>query len=268
MSELEIEYPDDPRMIGEYRSFSFFSLLALLFAIFSGIAFVNRYFIPVPIIAAAVALCAVISVELRETRPSGGFLAYLGLFLATTIGAGTLSYHQLYERYQIGLAREFAEQWLEKVREGEVVLPYELSLENLQERQPFETDLVKYYRELTTGREKTLQAYKVLEPELSIRRAGKDCSFEFVKLVGHDEGQALKDLFVLQYRIIWKGVGLISGVPLNDEAAATKKSDWLVSVTMLRIDAIPPLGPQWIFKSINCDEPKFDRKLPVLVVIE
>ena len=188
--------------------------------------------------------------------------------MATTLGSATLSYSQLYERHQIQLARDFAEQWLELVRKGELVLPYELTLENLQERQPFETDLVKHYRELSTGQEKTLQAYKIVEPELSIRRAGQNCSFEFLKVVGHDESQALKDLFVLQYRIKWKGFGLIDGVPLDDVAAAKKKSDWLVSITMLRIDAVPPLGPQWIFKSINCDEPKLERKLPLFGVVE
>jgi hypothetical protein len=268
MSELEGEYPDDPRMIGEYRSFSFFSLLALLFAIFSAIALVNPHFIPLSISAAAVALGAVISVELSETRPSGGFLGYLALFLATTIGSGTLSYSQLHERNQIQLAREFGEQWLGLVRKGEIVVPYELTKEDIQLRQPFETDLVKYYRELSTGQEQTLQAYKIVEPELSIRRAGQDCSFEFLKVVGHDQSQALKDLFVLQYRIKWKGFGLIDGEPLDDVAAAKKKSDWLVSITMLRIDAVPPLGPQWLFKSINCDEPKFERKLPMFGVVD
>ncbi|MEQ1904146.1 MAG: hypothetical protein ABL888_08190 [Pirellulaceae bacterium] len=268
MSELEGEYPDDPRMIGEYRSFSFFSLLALLLAILSAIALVNPSFIPLPIIAAAIALGAVTSVELRETRPSGGFLGYLALFLATTIGSGTLSYSQLYEQHQILLAREFAEQWLELVRKGEVVLPYELTRENLPERQPFEIDLVKHYRELSTGGEKTLMAYKVLEPDLSIRRAGKDCTFEFLKVLGHDESQALRDLFILQYRLKWKSVGLVDGVPLDDVAAAAKKSDWIVSITMLRIDAVPPLGAQWVFKSINCDEPKFERKLPGFEVVE
>jgi hypothetical protein len=224
-------------------------------------------FVPLAFAAAIFALFAVVFTELRGVKNKGAGLGYAGLFLATALSSGTLTFKQLEDRRLFTLARQHAEQWLESVQEGGLHLPYALTLE-IRERPGFELDLTKFYRELQDERRVKFDAYKVLEPELSIRRAGQHCRIAWIENFKRVSHTPLNELFILRYELDWVGRDNTIGELLPGNKDPLKNQPWQVQVTMRRIQALPPLGPQWIMQSIDSLEPKLERKLPDVARIE
>lgn len=251
MSEIEVESPADPRMLEDYRPVSFMSILAVILAFFSCLAIINPMFVLLPILAAMFALVAVLRVEFDSRNPVLGWFSYVALFIACFAATSSMGYRYFNQTYLLSLARQHAEEWWNIVQHGELHRHFELT-KDYSERQTDEVDLVQYYRDLQKGR-LTFDFYKTLEPEVSVRHAGKDCSIEFVGYGAPPKHQVKADLFFLYYRIIW-----------NDPA----KEPWFVNVTVKRQLCLPPLGPQWSIPTMvvvdnpRSNNPIYERKLP------
>lgn len=251
----------------EYQPFCAICLIAFIASCGAILSVLHSFFLPFAIAAAVFALYAVVSAEARSERPRGIIFGYLGLFLATFLSASTLTYKQLEDRRLFSLAREYAEDWLQLVQQRQVQLPYALSLEII-ERPSFDVDLIKFYRELSDERRVKFDAYKVIEPELSMRRAGPECSLQWLENVKRISPTPLNQLFVLKYQLNWSGRDQTIGDLLPENQDLPKDRPWILHVTMRRIEALPPLGPQWIMQSVDCLEPRYIRKLPELDRVE
>ncbi|MBX3418731.1 MAG: hypothetical protein KF851_14085 [Pirellulaceae bacterium] len=251
-----------------YRPFSVMSILAFVFSCIAMVSLLHYSFVPIAFCAAIFALFAVVRTETQSEKPTGASLGYFALFLGTALAAGTLTHKRLEDQRLFSLARQYAEQWLTLVQKGEVYLPFALTAE-LMYRPDFSVDLKQFYREPKNLKVVTLDAYKVLEPEMSMRLAGSNARCIWEANETRMVRRSRDEMFIMRYRLEWDAPPAMIGELIPGKVIVPAKGDvWSVNVMMRRIDALPPLGPQWIFQSINCIEPKFDRKLPEVDLLD
>ncbi|MEZ6094169.1 MAG: hypothetical protein R3C03_08000 [Pirellulaceae bacterium] len=256
MGEVITESPDDPRIINENRPVSVIAIVAFLLGLSSIIALVNNQFVGIAALAALVALIACLKTEFSKTKPVGALAAQIGLLISGTT-LTSIFYHQQIERdFVFSTARKFAEQWLDDVRDGNIYSTYQLTLE-VGEREPIETDLMHHFMSLRglpltqDMNDLTFNAYKHIEPEASMRRAGGKYDLEFVEFKEPVSPRPKAMVYPIVYRVNWHD---------------PDKSPWTIEVGMQRIDGIPPYGRQWSVRYAMATDPEIERKLPSFAV--
>lgn len=235
MSELEVESPDDPRLIGTYRPFSVLALVSLVLAVASGIGVISPEFFLLPLIALIVSLVACFRIGAAKVPPVGSSLALLAAFLAGAFLCSGLIYTRLRRDHLFEVARRHAEVWLNLIQDGEIYRPHHL-LRDFSRRQPFNADLVKYYQELTNVPNEfddstlALSNYESLEPDKSIREFGHGVTFEYQGPTFYRD-LVKNECFTLAYLIHWP--------------AESGRPDWPMLLMLQRKEYELPWGIQW-----------------------
>jgi hypothetical protein len=253
MSELQAESPDDPRMIGTYRPFSGWAIVAMVMSLLSGITLLNQDLSFLSLVAIGVSLIACIRIGFSRKQLLGGSMALFSLALAGFFFAAGAYYSSLWREHLFALGRNNADTWLGLIRNGEIYRPYHF-FKKYPERFPASTDLEEYYTELPSQPNQhgdcklALDNYVVQEPEVSMRKYGDRASFEFVR--NHSHLTSVKtDLISLEYVLKWP--------------AESGREDWPFFVLMQRTNHNPPMGPQWSVVDIQSlpENPKFERRM-------
>jgi len=126
-----------------------------------------------------------------------------------------------------------------------------------RDREKSDADLTKHYvrpRTMIPGDPKVqshmeLKQFATVEPEISLRREGKACSFINEGVQFSNTQPRIVD-YVIQYRL---------------KHADTSIRDQVFWMTMRRTDHLPPLGPHWACTKIQNMDPPFKRHLPPYV---
>ena len=258
MSEHQAESIDDPRMIGSYRPFSAWAIVALVVSLVSGVTILNQDLSFLSLTAIAVALIACVRVGFSSNKLLGGWLALFALGLAWFVLASGYYYASLRMTHLYDVGRKNADVWLGLVRDGEIYRPHQF-LREYPKRLPASADLEEYYKSLPSMPNQhddafaTFENYVGLEPEVSMRKYGDKMTFEFVRVHSH-QISIKSDVIYLEYILRWP--------------AESGREDWPIVMTMQRKDHNPPMGPQWSVIGVEPlpDNPKFERKVLRLAV--
>ena len=253
MSDHQAESADDPRMIGSYRPFSGWAIVALVVSLVSGITVLNQDLSVLSLVAIGVSLIACARIGFSRNEVLGGWLALLALALAGFFFVSGYYYSSLWKAHLYAVARKNADVWLGLIRDGEIYRPHHLFRE-YPKRLPVSTDLEEYYTSLpfqpnqNSDSKFVIDHYVGLEPEVSMRKYGDKMSFEFVQNYSH-QTQIKTDLVSLEYKLRWP--------------AESGREDWPIIVLMQRKNHNPPIGPQWSVVDIRptTDDPKFERRM-------
>ncbi len=251
MSELEIESPDDPRLIGTYRPFSGLAILAFVLSIASAIGIVNPQLFLLPLIALLVSLVACFRIGVAKVPSVGGALALLAAFLSGLFLCSGLVYDRLRQAHYFEVAHQQADIWLNLVRDGEIYRPHHLMRE-WPRRQPSTVDLTKYYESLTGVPNEfedsmmEIRDYKELEPEKSIREFGQKMTFQY-EGPHYYQFRPKTEYFTLKYTLKWP--------------AESGRPDWPILIMLQRKEHKFPWGIQWtVIDVYPTGEPKmFER---------
>lgn len=259
MSELEIESPDDERMIESYRPFSGWGIASIAIAIFSVLGMINPQLIILPLIALVVSVLTCIYNSWSKSQPIGSWLALLAAFLSGFFLTSGTVYQQLREKHYFGLARKFADTWFELVREGEIYRPHHL-MKDWPTRQPSDVDLDVYYAGLTKIPNKfkdtkiEIDDYILQEPEKSIREFGSKVTCRYLSdFFFRDEVKT--EYYQLLYVLEWP--------------PELGRPNWPVMVEMQRKEHKQPYGNQWTLRDVTpYGEPKMFQRMRRGVGIE
>jgi hypothetical protein len=143
--------PDDPLLDApideiEYRSVSALAVVAFALGILSLLALISPVLWIVPVAAVAVALIAIRVIK-NDPQKSGQRLATIGLFVAVCVGIWAVSYHFSREWYLFHKARQFADDWLAVVQDGNLYEAHQLHLPYV-DRFEDKDKLAEYYDSL------------------------------------------------------------------------------------------------------------------------
>lgn len=251
MSELEIESPDDRRMIESYRPFSGWAIASLALSIVSVLGMINPQLFLLPLIALVISLVTCIRISWSKTQPIGSWLALVAVLLSGFFLSGGVVYTRLRQQHYFGLARQYADTWFDLVRDGEIYRPHHL-LKDWPRRQPSNVDLDEYYAGLTNIPNKfqdskiEVDGYIQQEPEKSIRQYGKRMTCRFLG-DSYYQYQIKTEFFTLKYELEWPPE---SGRP-----------KWPLLIMLQRKEHKQPYGNQWTVIDVYPDgEPKmFER---------
>ncbi len=254
MSDLEYEAPEDTRLLAEYQQFSVWSLIAVLAGLFSCLALLESWLYFLGIGAAAVAGIALADVMGARRRKAGLNWALCGLFLSLFSATAAYTHHTLARQRIIGIARQYAEQWLNMVQANDAYRSYELTLE-YPKRQPADVDLQLYYQgksALITARDShqaVFESYLDQEPEKSIRSAGERFRFQF----GEFERLVREPKIERYFLSFW-----------GDFPEEPKRRKF--GLEMRRAHYLPPIHIQWNVASVYSIDPFIERKHLVPIV--
>ena len=259
MSELEIESPDDERMIESYRPFSGWAIASLALAIVSVLGMINPQLFLLPLAALVLSLLTCIRNSWSKTKPIGSWLALVAALLAGFFLSSGIVYTRLKQQYYFGLARQFADTWFDLVRDGEIYRPHHL-LKDWPLRQPSNVDLDQYYASLTNIPNKfkdskiEIDDYITQEPEKSIRKYKREMNCRYVRdFFLRDEIKT--EFYQLEYVLEWPPE---SGRP-----------GWPVLIELQRKEHKQPYGNQWTVRDvIPYGEPKMFERMRRGVGIE
>jgi hypothetical protein len=251
LSELEIESPDDERMIESYRPFSGWAIASLVLAIISVLGMINPQLFLLPLIALVVSLLTCLRNSWSKTQPIGSWLALVAALLSGFFLTSGTTYTRFRQQHYFSLARQFAETWFDLVRDGEIYRPHHL-LKDWPTRQPSNVDLDQYYASLTNIPNKfkdskiEIDDYIKQDPEKSMREFGRKMNYRYVgDFFFRDEVKT--EYYQLEYVLQWP--------------PETGRPDWPVLVEMQRKEHKQPYGNQWTLRDvIPYGEPKmFER---------
>lgn len=251
MSELEIESPDDPRLIGTYRPFSGLAVLAFVLSVAATIGIVNPQLFLLPLIALIVSLVACFRIGSAKNPPVGAGLALLAAFLSGLFLCSGLLYARLRQAHYFEVAQQYANIWFDLVQDGEVYRPHHLMRE-FPRRQPSTIDIAKYYQELTDVPNESqdsrieIREYEQLEPEKSIRQYGHEMTCQFDG-PHYYQYRVKTEYFTLKYTLRWP--------------AESGRPDWPLLIMLQRKEHKLPWGTQWtVIDVYPTGEPKmFER---------
>lgn len=253
MSELEVESPDDPRMIKTYRPFSGWAIFAFALAIISSLGMLNTQLFLFPVIALLVSLVACFRIGFSTVRPLGGNLALIAALLSGIFLSSGIVFSRLRQDHYFKVARQFADVWFDLVRDGEIYRPHHL-LKDWPQRQASDVNLDDYYTSLTrlpNAKGDTLieiEGYTQQDPEKSMRRFGRSMSSRFERDYYY-QYRTKTEYFTLNYTLLWPPE---SGRP-----------EWPLQIMLQRKEHKQPYGNQWTVIDVYSDEergPKmFDR---------
>ena len=162
--------------VTRYRAVSSLALAGLLAGLLSPLAMWTAVLWLVPLAAVAVSGLALRRIAIRWPELAGRPAAWAGLFLGTTFLVAAPVDDFLYRYYVRQQARQFAEIWIDAVRNGEVLRAHHLMLDPRQ-RHPLDSNLAVYYRQNEKWRrmlnlwrnEPTMRTLFALGPKAEIR---------------------------------------------------------------------------------------------------
>lgn len=248
MSEIEFEAPGDPRIDENYRRISPMCFVAFAAGMVGLIALINVDMAALAVIAAMFCVGVIVKVSTSREKVVGLRWAYLGLLLPFVALAAGFSYKQSYYQFINQKSIEFVDEWLALVQQGEIHRPYELTL-RYPDRQPSNVDLQAYYDNLTgdysaAKNNRHFISYLSVEPEVSLRREGKNCKIEFEKQVGYFpvfRAERIRLQYVLTF------------LSTNEQRR--------IVIEIKRDNYPEPTGPQWTISNVFNTDPELPRKL-------
>ncbi len=248
MSEIEFEAPGDPRIDERYRRISPMCFIAFAAGLVSLIALINVDMAALPILAAMFCVGVIVKVSTSGENVIGLRWAYFGLLLPFIALAAGFSYQQSYRQFINAKAVEFVDEWLNLVQQGEIHRPYELTL-RFPDRQPSNVDLKAYYDNLpsdysATKNNRHFVSYLTVEPEISLRREGKNCKIELEKQVAYFPAFR-SERIRLQYLLTFSST--------NEQRR--------IIIEIKRDNYPEPTGPQWTISNVFNTDPELPRKL-------
>jgi hypothetical protein len=254
LSELEIESPDDDRMIESYRPFSGWAIASLLLAMVSVLGMINPQLILLPLVALAVSLFTCLRNSWSKTQAIGSWLALVAAFLSGFFLTSGTTYNRFKKQHRFSLARQFTETWFDLVRDGEIYRPHQL-IKEWTFRQPSNVDLDQYYASLTNAVNKfedskfVIDNYSQLEPEKSMREFGRKMNYRYVgDIFFRDEVKT--EYYQLEYVLEWP--------------PETGRPNWPVLVELKRLEYKQPYGNQWTLRGVvSYGEPKMFERVQI-----
>ncbi len=143
--------PAEDTQLQQYGAISPLAILALLLGIASVAALIGLGWLVVPLVAVIVAALALAKIAASEGALVGRAAAAVGLMLALLFASIAVTRTVARQSILTGHARQFADDWLEQVRSGQLESAHQLHLPPA-ERQAPGTALRDYYQRSTTAR--------------------------------------------------------------------------------------------------------------------
>jgi hypothetical protein len=186
---------DELPTVGEYRPLALSSVFALLLGLASPLVLANPILAIVPLAAAIVSVVALRQIAAASEGLSGKRLATAGLCLAALFLGWGLAGHFHHQAHVRQTAREFADDWLRVVSEGDLPRAYQLHVAREYRQDPHSIKS----RPTSSG---------LPDPEITdffndpavkaFVAAGPDVRFRFEETV-HQSSDSLADRVVLKY---------------------------------------------------------------------
>ncbi len=187
---------DELPTVAEYRTLSLPALVALLLGLASPVALANPVLAIVPLSAIVMAVLALRSIAVAPRPTTGKRLAVAGLCLATLFlgwGMGRHFHHQMHVRT---VAREFADDWLRVLANGDLPRAYQLHV-----AREFRQDPRSIKRRMTMVKDEPDVSLSGFFDDPAVNKflaAGKDVRFQFEE-VALQSRDGLADELILKY---------------------------------------------------------------------
>jgi hypothetical protein len=190
-------HPDD-ETVARYSAVSRPAILALFLGLASALALVSPILVIVPLAAAATAVVALRQISSSGAQYSGRWSATVGLCLAMLFAGWGLSREWTRQARLQEQARQFAEEWLQLVRDGKLQRAHQY-MNPPGARLSSDAAIAEFYRTDAEAGEvmKSLFANEPLKTLSSMRSNG---SVEFRALAGQSR-RGFSDDVILQYTV-------------------------------------------------------------------
>lgn len=132
--------------LSEYRSVSKFAVASLFVGLASPLAFLGPYAWAFPATAVLLGIIALVRIARPELGLSGRRAAAIGLCLGLICGVGAPTRYYTYRYLVQREGRQFAMQWFEHVRNGDIEYAHQMAVP-VSLRRPINEDLNRFYRE-------------------------------------------------------------------------------------------------------------------------
>lgn len=178
LPHLKFSQPEVPDPV-PYRAISWLAMAALLLGAASALSLLSGLLAFIPLIAVGLAVAALRSIANTQPRPLGRRAALAGVALAVLFGTWSTTQGVIRQYWIYRQAQQYADQWLELVREGRVYEAHQLYLPQDRRKSPG-TALSVYYESDRDARRELDQIFDVA-PCKQIVEMGKRCRVRFVR---------------------------------------------------------------------------------------
>lgn len=198
----------EPEQLGSYRPIHRLALVAIVVGIASAVSLIHPVFLVVPALGFILSLLALRQLPVSDQKQSGRALAILGVCFSLIFASWAFGREYSRQRYLFSHARQYAEEWLDLLRQGKLYEAHQLSMMEGRRLEPGES-LEKHYTpapapnltEMNKKREdadpgspeEMREMMKMMEPTPSdefrafteremikrIRKLGPNCTFVF-----------------------------------------------------------------------------------------
>lgn len=197
----------------EYKPLSALAISAFFLSFTAPLVFFHPILAAIPVVAVGLAMIGIVKIQNSPNQLAGTKLAHLAVMIAVGISAMAITYQTSRSNLVYSRAQQFAENWFEFIRIGDVPRAHQLTiLASRRVNKDHGDHLEAYYDKdfvlVNQPDEKSKNPYSSIKvfsnqlPVREIRGAGEDCKYKFL---GRDYGSYFsemdREIFGLEYQL-------------------------------------------------------------------